>query len=428
MRRLYILDTTLRDGEQSLSISLDAQKKLEISHQIAKLGVDVIETGFPASSPEDFKAVQAISKEMKGIKVCGLARCIDKDIESCLEALEPAEYPRINLGIAVSPIHMDKKLRLTPRQVVAKAVSAVKYAKKSIGDVQFYAEDAMRSDPKFLVEIFEKVIAAGATVITISDTVGCATPWTMERLVSHVKNTVRNIDKAQISIHCHDDLGMATANSLIGIRAGADQVECTINGIGERAGNASLEEIVMAIRTQIDRGNNDAGNIDNMDNIDNIEININTREIYASCQLVSMNTGIPIPRHKAIVGENAYSHASGIHQDGMLKEQRTYQFVDPLIIGAPPSRIILSARSGRSALKYSLEKSGFKTDDQDIDKLYQKFIRLADGKQAIANEELPSLLLNHKYPRTWMNLLWSKLDSPRRIGIISETILNEKNV
>ena len=390
MRKLYIFDTTLRDGEQSLAISLDAQKKLEISHQIAKLGVDVIETGFPASSPEDFKAVQTISKEMNGIVVCGLARCIEKDIEICLEALEPAEHPRINLGIAVSPIHMEKKLRLTPEQVIAKAVSAVKYAKKSIGDVQFYAEDAMRSDPKFLVEIFEKVIAAGATVITISDTVGCATPWTMERLVSLVKNTVRNMEKAQLSIHCHDDLGMATANSLMGIRAGADQVECTINGIGERAGNASLEEIVMAVSSQIEIDNNDMGNTEN------IETRINTKEIYAASQLVALNTGIPIPRHKAIVGENAYSHASGIHQDGMLKEQQTYQFIDPLIIGAPPSKIILSARSGRHALIHSLEELGIKIDRQDINQIYERFIEKTDGKQAIANEELQSLLLNHR--------------------------------
>ena len=338
MRRLFVFDTTLRDGEQSLGITLNVKEKLEIGHQLVKLGVDIIEAGFPASSPGDMESVRTIAKEMKGVIICGLTRAVVQDIDICAEALRQAEYPRIHTGIGVSPVHMAKKFKLTPDQVVERAISAVKYAKKYVSDVEFYAEDAFRSDPAFLVKVIEEVIHAGATVVNLPDTVGYANPWEYGELISFVINNVKNIDKAIVSVHCHNDLGMATANSLAGIKAGASQVEGTINGIGERAGNTSLEEVIMSIYTRRDGLGY------------GVESKVNIREISATSRLVSRITGVTVPDHKAIVGANAFMHASGIRQDGVLKDRETYEIIQPETIGVPQNLISLTARSGRHAL------------------------------------------------------------------------------
>lgn len=378
MRNIYFFDTTLRDGEQSLGITLNVREKLELARQIVTLGVDVIEAGFPASSPGDYEAVETISKQIKGAVICGLTRCVKHDIDLCAGALKEAEYPRIHTGIATSPIHMEKKLRMTPGEVIDVAEDAVKHAKKYVSDVQFYAEDGFRSDRDFLVRLFEKVIEAGATVINIPDTVGYATPWEFSDLVRYVKANVKNIDRVKISVHCHNDLGMATANTLAGILAGADQVEGTINGIGERAGNTSLEEVMMAIYTQKERYG--------------IDLKINTREIAATSRLVSGITGVPIPSHKAIVGSNAFMHASGIHQDGILKEKNTYEIIDPEIIGVPRHEIVLTARSGRHALMHRLAELGYYPEELDIEKIYESFLQLADRKQEVYDDDLHILM------------------------------------
>ncbi|MGE5398078.1 MAG: 2-isopropylmalate synthase [Chitinophagales bacterium] len=378
MNKLYIFDTTLRDGEQSLGITLNVNEKLEVGRQLVKLGVDVIEAGFPASSPGDFESVRTIAREVKGATICGLSRAVARDIDSCAEALREAEMPRIHTGIAVSAVHMEKKLGLTPAQVIEVSVAAVKHAKKYVSDVEFYAEDAFRSKRGFLVQVLEKVIEAGATVVNIPDTVGYATPWEYAELVTYVRNNVKNIDRAIVSIHCHNDLGMATANSLAGIRAGATQIEGTINGIGERAGNTSLEEVIMAIYSHR--------------NSFEVDLGVNTREIAATSRLVSRKTGVPVPSHKAIVGANAFMHASGIHQDGVLKERDTYEIINPEIVGIPRNLIILSARSGRHALKHRLEELGYAIHPQQLDEIYQKFIQLADQKGEIYDEDLHALM------------------------------------
>ncbi|ODA40343.1 2-isopropylmalate synthase [Desulfosporosinus sp. BG] len=378
MRRLYVFDTTLRDGEQSLGITLNVKEKLEIGHQLVKLGVDVIEAGFPASSPGDMESVRTIAQEMKGVIICGLTRAVVKDIDICAEALRNAEYPRIHTGIGVSPIHMAKKFKLTPDQIVEQAIAAVKYAKKYVSDVEFYAEDAFRSDPTFLVRVIEEVIHAGATVVNIPDTVGYANPWEYGELISFVINNVKHIDKAIVSVHCHNDLGMATANSLAGIKAGASQIEGTINGIGERAGNTSLEEVIMSIYTRHDGYG--------------VESKINTREISATSRLVSRITGVTVPDHKAIVGSNAFMHASGIHQDGVLKDRETYEIIQPETIGIPQNTISLSARSGRHALKYCLEELGYQIEGAQLEDVYQRFLLLADQKKEVFDQDLYVLM------------------------------------
>lgn len=378
MRKLQIFDTTLRDGEQSLGITLNVREKLDIGRQLVKLGVDVIEAGFPASSPGDMEAVKTLSRELKGVVICGLSRAVKKDIDCCVEALGQAENPRIHTGIAVSPVHMESKLRLQPDQVVDTAVEAVRYARKFVEDVEFYAEDAFRSQREFLVRILEAVIKAGATVVNIPDTVGYATPWEYGELISHVMEKVRGIHRVTVSIHCHNDLGMATANALAGIRAGASQVEGTVNGIGERAGNTSLEEVIMAVYTQPGRYG--------------VQLGVNTREIAATSRLVSRITGVPVPGHKAIVGSNAFMHASGIHQDGILKEKTTYEIIDPEVIGIPRNTIVLSARSGRHALDHRLQELGYKLDSESLEKVYGRFLQLADQKREIFDEDLHALM------------------------------------
>jgi len=378
MRRLFVFDTTLRDGEQSLGMTLNVKEKLEIGHQLVKLGVDIIEAGFPASSPGDLESVRTIAREVKGVVIAGLTRAVEKDIDICAEALCQAEYPRIHTGIGVSPIHMEKKLKLTPDQVVERAVAAVKYAKKYVSDVEFFAEDAFRSDPTFLVRVIEQVINAGATVVNIPDTVGYANPWEYGELISFVIKNVKNIDKAIVSVHCHNDLGMATANTLAGIMAGAGQLEGTINGIGERAGNTSLEEVIMAIYTRgVGYG---------------VENKINIREISATSRLVSRITGVTVPDHKAIVGANAFNHASGIHQDGVLKDRETYEIIRPETIGVPQNLISLTARSGRHALQHCLEELGYTVEGARLDDVYQRFLQLADLKKEVFDQDLHVLM------------------------------------
>ena len=378
MRKLQIFDTTLRDGEQSLRITLNADQKLEVARQLARLGVDVIEAGFPASSPGDFEAVRRIGAEVKGVVVCGLTRAVRADIDACAEALKTAENPRIHTGIATSPIHMERKLKKTPEQVLEMAVDAVRYARKYVSDVEFYAEDAFRSDREFLRRVFAEVIKAGATVINIPDTVGYASPWEYGELISWCREHVEEMDRVTISVHCHNDLGMATANSLAGIRAGATQVEGTINGIGERAGNTALEEVIMAIYSHRDAYG--------------VELGVNIKEIARTSQLVSMVTGVPVPPFKAIVGSNAYSHASGIHQDGVLKDRSTYEIIRPEDVGFASNRIVLTSRSGRHALKAKLAEMGYTLAQEELDSVYRKFLEIADAKNHVDDEDLAAIV------------------------------------
>ena len=380
MQKLYIFDTTLRDGEQSLGKTLNIDEKLKIARQLVRLGVDVIEAGFPASSPGDMESVRTIAREIKGVVICGLSRAVKRDIDYCAEALREAEQPRIHTGIAVSPVHMEKKLRRSPEQVFETAVAAVKHAKKYVNDVEFFAEDAFRSEPDFLVKILAGVIEAGATVVNIPDTVGYAHPWQHAETMSYIMNNVKNIESVIVSTHCHNDLGMATANSLAGIKAGVRQVEGTINGIGERAGNTPLEEVIMAIHSQ--------------KNLYGVEVGVNTREISAASRLVSSITGVSVPTHKAIVGSNAFMHASGIHQDGVLKEKETYEIIDPESIGVGSNLIVLSARSGRHALKHRLEELGYKPEQYDLEAVYKKFLQLADQKKEVFDEDLHILAMS----------------------------------
>lgn len=385
MKKLYVFDTTLRDGEQSLEATLNADEKLEIAQQLVRLGVDIIEAGFPASSPGDFEAVRRISAAVKGVAVCGLTRAVRADIDACAEALRDAEHPRIHTGLATSPVHMERKLRKTPDQVLELAVDAVSYAKRFVHDVEFYAEDAFRSDREFLRRVIAAVIKAGATVVNIPDTVGYATPWQYAELIQWLRENVAEIDRATISVHCHNDLGMATANSLAGIRAGATQVEGTINGIGERAGNAALEEIIMAIYTQ----KQEYG----------VELTVNTQEISRTSQLVSSLTGVPIQPYKAIVGSNAYSHASGIHQDGILKDRSTYEIIRPETVGMTAHRIVLTSRSGRHALRARLKELGYDIEHDQIEPMYQRFLVIADSKGRVQDEDLHLLMQESLHSR-----------------------------
>lgn len=378
MRKLHVFDTTLRDGEQSLPGTLRPEVKLEIARQLVRLGVDVIEAGFPASSPGDMQAVQAIAADVRGVVVCGLTRAVRTDIDKAWEALKRAESPRIHTGIATSPIHMQYKLRKSPDQVLEMAVDAVSYAKRYVSDVEFYAEDATRSDLEFLKRVVSAVIKAGATVINIPDTVGYATPWQFEEMILRLRQEVPELDRVTISVHCHNDLGMATANTLAGIRAGATQVEGTINGIGERAGNAALEEVIMAVYAH--RGAYD------------VRLDVNTREIGPTSRLVAERTGVPVPNYKPVVGANAYSHASGIHQDGVLKKPDTYEIMRPETIGMGRSKIVLTSRSGRHALRARLRQLGYDVQADRLDTLYERFLELADARGLVDDGDLVQLV------------------------------------
>ncbi|MEN3033500.1 MAG: 2-isopropylmalate synthase [Aquificaceae bacterium] len=379
MSRVYIFDTTLRDGEQAPGFSMTAQEKLQMAHQLARLGVDVIEAGFAAASKGDFEAVKLIAKEVKGVKICSLARAISSDIEIAAEALKAAEYWRIHTFIATSEIHMKYKLRMSPQEVLERAKEAVKLARNLAPEVEFSCEDATRSEREFMFRVIEEAIKAGASVINIPDTVGYTTPFEIQELIRDIINSVPNIDKAIISVHCHDDLGMAVANSLSAIKAGARQVECTINGIGERAGNASLEEIVMALRVR-------------KDYFGNLSTNINTQELYKTSRLLCRITGSSIPPNKAVVGDNAFAHESGIHQHGVLSNPLTYEIISPKEVGFPDTRIVLGKHSGRHALKSKLESMGVKVSSEELERLFEKFKLLADRKKQVYEEDLEALL------------------------------------
>jgi len=374
-----IFDTTLRDGEQSPGASMNTGEKLEIARQLVRLGVDVIEAGFPISSPGDFESVRRIGTEVgDAAVVCALSRAVAADIESAADALKTAKRPRIHTGIGVSPSHLRDKLRITEQTALERAIAAVKLARTLVEDVEFYAEDAGRADPAFVYRMIESVVKAGATVVNIPDTTGYAYPEEFGALIAGLANNVVGIENVTISVHCHNDLGMATANALAGVRAGARQVECTINGIGERAGNTSLEEVVMALRQRGDRFG--------------ATTLINTKEITRTSRMVSKITGIPVQPNKAIVGANAFAHSSGIHQDGVLKERTTYEIIDPADVGVGGSSIVLSARSGRHALKHRLGELGLAPTDAEFDQLYQQFLGLADKKKEVFDEDLEALV------------------------------------
>ncbi len=374
-----IFDTTLRDGEQSPGASMNTEEKLEIARQLVRLGVDVIEAGFPISSPGDFESVRRIGAEVgDAVVVCGLSRAIPKDIETAADALKTASRPRIHTGIGVSESHLRDKLRITREEALERGVAAVKLARSFVDDVEFYAEDAGRADPEFLYRMVQDVIRAGATVVNIPDTTGYAYPERFGELIAGLVANVDGIEDVTISVHCHNDLGMATANALAGVKAGARQVECTVNGIGERAGNTALEEVVMALRQRPD--------------VFGVDTGINTREIIRTSRMVSNITGILVQPNKAIVGANAFAHSSGIHQDGVLKERTTYEIIDPADVGVGGSSIILTARSGRHALKHRLSELGHELDDADFEEVYEAFLTLADKKKEVYDEDLESLL------------------------------------
>ena len=374
--KIFVFDTTLRDGEQVPGCQLNTVEKIEVAKALESLGVDVIEAGFPMSSPGDFQSVVEISKAVNNPIICGLTRAIEKDIEVAAEALQYAKRKRIHTGIGTSPYHVQYKLNSTPEKIIERAVAAVKYAKKFVEDVEFYAEDAGRSDNEYLAKVVEAVIAAGATVINIPDTTGYCLPEEFGTKIRYLMENVSNVHKAILSTHCHNDLGMATANTIEGVLNGARQVEVTMNGIGERAGNTSLEEIVMIIKSHKNLP---------------VYTNIDSRKIHKTSRLVSSLMRMPIQPNKAIVGRNAFAHSSGIHQDGVLKNRETYEIIDPKDVGIKESSIDLTARSGRAALKYRLKLLGYKFPKSELDELYQRFLNLADKKRDVNDDDLMAL-------------------------------------
>lgn len=378
-RKINIFDTTLRDGEQSPGASMNTEEKLVVARQLLRLNVDVIEAGFPISSPGDFESVRRIA-ELAGedAVVCGLTRAVEKDIDVAAEALKYAKRPRIHTGIGVSPSHMRDKLRITEEQCIERAVHAVKYAKRYVEDVQFYAEDAGRSDYAFLAKVIQAVVDAGATVVNIPDTTGYSLPEEFGARIAYLMENVRGIENVTVSAHCHNDLGMATALALAAVRNGATQVECTINGLGERAGNTAMEEVVMGIRMHGEELN--------------AHTDINTREFIKASRLVSSITGMNVQANKAIVGANAFAHSSGIHQDGVLKKRDTYEIIDPADVGAGVSQIVLTARSGHAALKHRLEELGYEFEGEELDRIYEAFLNIADKKKEVYDEDLQSLV------------------------------------
>lgn len=382
MRQIKIFDTTLRDGEQSPGCSMDFHEKLEVARQLERLRVDVIEAGFAISSPGDMQSIQAISKEIKDVSVCSLARTIKKDIDAAWEAIREAAAPRIHTFIATSPVHMQYKLRMTPDQVLEATREMVAYAKKYCPDVEFSAEDAGRSDLDFLVSVCDAAIRAGATVINIPDTVGYLTPTEIFERITYLMQHVSGIEKVDVSVHNHNDLGQATANSLAAVSAGATQVECTINGIGERAGNAALEEIVMGINTR--------------KAYYGAECRVDTRQLYRASKLVTTITGISVPPNKAVTGANAFAHESGIHQHGVLAERTTYEIMTPESIGIPQNQMVLGKHSGRHAFEERLETLGYHLSKEELDKAFIKFKDLADKKKVIRDPDLETLVQGYE--------------------------------
>jgi len=377
-----IFDTTLRDGEQSPGCSMDIEEKLRMARQLAKLGVDIIEAGFPIASKGDFNAVERIAQEIEGPSIAGLSRATPKDIDACWGAIQGAKKPRIHTFIATSDLHLKYKLGKSRDEVLKDAVRAVEHARQYTQDVEFSCEDATRSDPAYLVEILDAVIAAGAKTLNIPDTVGYTVPQEYFKLISHLKKNVRNIDQAVISVHCHNDLGLAVANSIAAIEAGARQVECTVNGIGERAGNASLEEIVMTLKVRHE--------------LLNCDTHIRTDQIYHSSKLLSLITGVQVQPNKAIVGDNAFAHESGIHQDGMLKHQMTYEIMTPESVGWTQSKLVLGKHSGRHAFRTRLVQLGYELSEADFQKAFDGFKALADKKKEIFDDDIEVILFEQR--------------------------------
>lgn len=377
-RKIYIFDTTLRDGEQVPGAKLNTEQKLIVAKQLERLGVDIIEAGFPASSPGDARAVNLVAKQVKGPIVAGLARCLKKDIDILWESIKDAKRPRIHVFLATSDIHIEKKLHLDRERALEMAVEAVKYAKRYCNDVEFSPEDATRANFDYLCKVVEETIKAGATVINIPDTVGYTIPEEFSELITNLRERVPDVDKIILSVHCHNDLGLAVANSVAAVRTGANQIECTINGIGERAGNAALEEIVMILKTRLRHFG--------------VETNIVTSEIYSTSRLVSRMMNLPVQPNKAIVGANAFAHSAGIHQDGILKDRRTYEIIRPEDVGLKEHLLVLTARSGRAAVRHKLSELGYGLSDEMFEKVYQRFLSVADRKKEICAEDLKSIV------------------------------------
>ena len=372
-----IFDTTLRDGEQVPGCKLDTKNKLNLAIQLDNLGVDILEAGFPISSPGDFESVIEISKNVKNASVCALSRANEKDIEVAAESLKHAIKPRIHTGIGTSDIHIKYKFNSNKDAIIELAKRSVSYAKKFVEDVEFYAEDAGRTDNNFLAKVCEEVIKSGATVLNIPDTTGYCLPSEYGEKIKFLKENVKGINNVTLSCHCHNDLGLATANSIYGVINGARQIECTINGIGERAGNTSLEEVVMIMRQHPNL---------------NLDTNINSKLLYSTSQQVSDLMGMPVQPNKAIVGSNAFAHSSGIHQDGVIKKRETYEIIDPKDVGVDKSSIILTARSGRAALAYKMKEIGVELTKVQLDSVYQEFLTLADIQKEVSERDLPILL------------------------------------
>jgi 2-isopropylmalate synthase len=387
--RLIIFDTTLRDGEQSPGASMNLAEKLEVAHALRDLGVDVIEAGFPIASPGDFEAVQAIARKVQGPTICGLARCNKDDIDRAWEALRDSSRPRIHVFLATSAIHREFKLRMAKEEIIRRAIEGVKRARGYCEDIEFSPEDAARTELDFLAEVVERAIEAGATTVNIPDTVGYAMPSQYAAAIRHLKQHVRGIDRVVISVHCHNDLGLAVANSLAALTEGARQVECTINGIGERAGNAALEEVVMAVKTRGDYFN--------------LQSSINTRLLYPTSRKVAHVTGIQVQRNKAVVGQNAFAHEAGIHQDGMLKHSQTYEIMRPEDVGIARTELVLGKHSGRHALKQRIQDLGYHLSDEQLNNVFEQFKVLADRKKNIYDADIEALCETqiHAAPTHW---------------------------
>ncbi len=375
--KVQIFDTTLRDGEQVPGCKLDTEQKLVIAERLDQLGVDIIEAGFPISSPGDFSSVTQIAKIVKNATVCGLTRAVKKDIEVAAEALKQAKTPRIHTGIGTSDSHIKHKFNSNRDAIIERAVQAVSYAKTFVEDVEFYAEDAGRTENEFLAKVCEAVVKAGATVLNIPDTTGYCLPEEYGAKMKYLKENVKGIHKATLSCHCHNDLGLATANSIAGVINGARQIECTINGIGERAGNTSLEEVVMILRQHPYLG---------------LDTNINSQLLYDTSQMVSQKMGMMVQPNKAIVGANAFAHSSGIHQDGVIKNRETYEIMDPADVGVTESSIVLTARSGRAALAYRAKKVGYDLTKTQLDSVYEEFLKFADRKKEILDDDIHEII------------------------------------
>jgi 2-isopropylmalate synthase len=403
--RVIIFDTTLRDGEQSPGCSMNLPEKLEMARALADLGVDVIEAGFPIASPGDFESVQAIARQVRGPIIAGLARCNPADIDRAADAVKDAARPRIHVFLATSAIHREHKLRMTPDEVVKRAVEGVKRARDRCEDVEFSPEDAARTELDFLAEVVERAVEAGATTLNIPDTVGYSVPTHYAAIMRHLKQNVRGIDKCVLSVHCHNDLGLAVANSLAALQEGARQVECTINGIGERAGNTALEEVVMALKTRED--------------FYKFQTGINTKHLYPISRKLSIITGNQVQRNKAIVGQNAFAHEAGIHQDGMLKERSTYEIMKPEDVGIPRTELVLGKHSGRHALKQRVTDLGFHLTDDQLNRVFDEFKKLADKKKEIYDGDIEALAENQL--QSGAGNLWTLVGFTSTAGTGSQT-------